>query len=418
MFPFNILRSLLPFTERSLFPLPSLEIIEIDTAHSKQARALKHLLKLNHVNYAILWNGRKFHNHAPHSLCSYFLLGANADQLNHLYEVELKQLDPWVDAPGEISTFDWRDFLGKREYQRAFVDFFEDELVRHSYDWKKVVFNYLFSGQEPLVNSLMADLGHPLIHLAYAFEVSSREVAMEALSLAAVCYGTPHKYLDDPSYSKAQPSYTSTSPLEILSKVRADKRLHNLFSTPGDHNSEAVFRDAEAVILDHWNALRIPATTTDAMACLRESQQAAVALLTATIPTTNRSTADVDAKYDFFFVHILTTSHAVRVLLPIVPVRYQIPLLRQWWLMTLAIYIGQLRPEINLDSVHKYDIGDQNWDSVVHKSLNGEYSTETHYIKALRAIRDAAATWGNQDQFYLKAAVKFADGFTGWGGFV
>jgi hypothetical protein len=157
MFPFNILRSLLPFTDRSLFPLPSLEIIEIDTAHTKQARALKHLLKLNHVNYAILWNERKFHNHAPHSLSSYFLLGANAEQLNHLYEVELKQLDPWVDSPGEVSTFDWRDFLGKREYQRAFVDFFEDELVRHSYDWKKVVFHYIFSGKEPLFNSLTAD---------------------------------------------------------------------------------------------------------------------------------------------------------------------------------------------------------------------------------------------------------------------
>jgi hypothetical protein len=27
---------------------------------------LKHLLKLNHANHAILYNERKFHNHAPH----------------------------------------------------------------------------------------------------------------------------------------------------------------------------------------------------------------------------------------------------------------------------------------------------------------------------------------------------------------
>lgn len=42
-------------------------------------------------------------------------------------------------------------------YQRAYVDFFEDELVRHGYDWKKVVANYLFEGKEPLFNALACD---------------------------------------------------------------------------------------------------------------------------------------------------------------------------------------------------------------------------------------------------------------------
>lgn len=29
----------------------------------------------------------------------------------------------------------------------------------------------------------------------------------------------------------------------------------------------------------------------------------------------------------------------------------------------------------------------------------------------------ASETWGDASQFYLKAAVKFADEFEGWGGF-
>ncbi|KAL4918797.1 hypothetical protein BDW62DRAFT_57875 [Aspergillus aurantiobrunneus] len=409
---FNSIKNLLPWGEKTVFNIPPCDAIEIDTAHEKAARALKHLLKLNHANNAILWNERKFHNHAPHSLCSSFLLGADADGLNRLYECELKPLDTWNDSPSEISSYDWRDYLGKREYQRAFVDFFEDELVRYGYDWKKVVFNYLFSGKEPLFNALASDLGHPLIHLAYAFEVSSREVAMEALSLTSVCYGTTHKYLDDPSYSQAEASYYSTSALEVLSKLRADKRLSNLFTAPGDHNTEIVFREAEATILNHWNAWNITASK-DPMKSLRESQQLAVALLTATL---NPNTPD--AKYDFFFVHVLTTSYAVRVLLPLIPAKFQVSLLRQWWLMTLAIYIGQLRPEINLDTVRKHDITNKGWDYVKDRALHGEHSTETHYIKALRACRDMARTWGDPDRFYLKAAVKFADGFTGWGGFV
>ncbi|KAL4783502.1 hypothetical protein BJX76DRAFT_251078 [Aspergillus varians] len=411
-FNFNFLRNVLPGGGRAVFSLPPCKELEIDTAHEKPARALKHLLKLNHANYAILWHERKFHNHAPHSLCSFYLLGADADNLHRLYESELKQLEEWTDSPGEISTYDWRDYLGRREYQRACVDFFEDELVRYDYNWKQVVSNYLFSGTEPLFNSLSSDLGHPLIHLAYAFEVSSREVAMEALSLASVCYGTTHKYLDDPSYSQAEALYYSTSPMEILSKVRADKRLANLFTAPGDHNTEIVFRDAEAIILDHWNAWKITANN-DPMKALRESQELAVALLTATL------NPDIpDAKYDFFFVHVVTTSHAVRVLLPVIPAKFQIPLVRQWWLMTLAVYIGQLRPEIRLDTVREQDISNKGWKYVKDKALHGEHSTETHYIKSLRVIRDMARTWSDPDGFYLKAAVKFADGFTGWGGFV
>lgn len=47
-----------------------------------------------------------------------------------------------------------RDSRSMFRYQRAYLDFFEDELVRYSYDWKEVVQEYLFSGETPLVNSL------------------------------------------------------------------------------------------------------------------------------------------------------------------------------------------------------------------------------------------------------------------------
>ena len=41
-------------------------------------------------------------------------------------------------------------------YQRAYVDFFEDELVRKGYDWKAVVHQFLFSGKEPLISAITA----------------------------------------------------------------------------------------------------------------------------------------------------------------------------------------------------------------------------------------------------------------------
>jgi hypothetical protein len=30
-------------------------------------------------------------------------------------------------------------------------------------------------------------------------------------------------------------------------------------------------------------------------------------------------------------------------------------------------------------------------------------------------MKEAASTWGDGNEWYLKAAVRFADGFSGWG---
>ena len=49
-------------------------------------------------------------------LTSAFLQGADADDLTRMYETESKLLDAWEDSPAEVTTDDWRDHLGCREY--------------------------------------------------------------------------------------------------------------------------------------------------------------------------------------------------------------------------------------------------------------------------------------------------------------
>lgn len=250
-------------------------------------------------------------------------------------------------------------------------------------------------------------MGHPLIHLAYAFEMGSREVGMEALGLASVCYNSIHKYANDPVHSQLEPSYQSTSVFEIFEKVRSEKQLDGFFVTPGDHNLDRLFSDREAVLLNHWNAWKIE----NPIEQFRESQELAVALMVASHGASSE-------KYDFFLVHVLTTSHAVRVLLPLIPAKFQIPLVRQWWLITLAIFMAQLRPETPLDRIRDFDLKGRDWNWTAEQAVKGEYSTDAHYVKAIWALRQTATTWGDQDNFYLKAAVKFAEEFSVWGGFV
>ncbi|KAL9600535.1 MAG: hypothetical protein Q9179_003177 [Wetmoreana sp. 5 TL-2023] len=223
--------------------------------------------------------------------------------------------------------------------------------------------------------------------------------------MAASSYNYLHKYLDDPSYSKPSPNSTQ-SPLEILCRIQKDDRFHGIFAHEGADNLRPLFEKHEADVLGYWNSWHIADPTQQ----FKASQMAAAALLVASHKPEGKS-------YDFFIVHVLTTSHAVRILLPLLPAKFHVPLVRQWWLLTLAVYIAQLRPEVKLTSVTDYDRKDRDWKWVEKQAVEGKHALDAHYVKALRAMETAAQTWGDGDEFYLKAAVRFADEFDGWGGF-
>ncbi|KAG7292104.1 hypothetical protein NEMBOFW57_002137 [Staphylotrichum longicolle] len=391
--------------EAKAIDIPPVEVHNVEANPDKTPRTLKHLLKANHVNHSIIYHNLQFDNHMPHALCSAYHLGAESQQLYHIYDEEAKSLEPWKDSPSEVTEDDCGTTWATSGYQRAFVDFFEDALaMNYAYNWKKVIEKYMLEGDEPLVNGLIGGLGHPLIHLGYAYEFDSREIAMEALGLAATQYNFLHKYLDDPSYTRKAP-FSSTSPLELLDKLASDDRFDGLFKAPGFANIEPLFQKHEPLILEYWNAWDLPSSA-DPAQLFRESQEAAVALLVATVrPGTHA--------YNFFIVHVLTTSHAVRILLPLLPAKFHISLVRQWWLLALAVYIAELRPKIDPDNVPG-DLKGKGWKHVEYQALNSEWRTDAHYVKAIRAMKEAARTWGDVHERYLAAAVKFVDEFEGW----
>lgn len=269
-------------------------------------------------------------------------------------------------------------------YQRAFVDFFEDQLVSKRYDWKLLLDEYIFEGKEPLINGLVSGrtcalfihlfdaytppVGHPLIHLGYAYELNSRTVAIEALAHGACFYSSLHKYVDDTSYTKPSP-HPSTSLLDILHRVREDKRFNGLY----DHRSgdiSKVLAKREDAFLEYWNAWELPNPKKQ----FEESQHTAVAILMGTEPPDKSS-------FDFFLVHLLTSSHAVRILLPLIPAKFHMNLVRQWWLFTLAVYIAQVRPEIKLGAIEDYDPKGRDWKFVVDKALKSPHALDAHFVK-------------------------------------
>lgn len=213
-------------------------------------------------------------------------------------------------------------------------------------------------------------MAHPLIHFGYAYELSSRELAIEALAEACVCYEPLHKYLDNPSHT-TKPNCTSTSPLEILHKIHQDSRLDQLFDNPGLQNLKPLLAKHEKIVLEYWNSWIID----DPIRQFQASQETSIAILVRTV-------AQDSHLYDFFLVHILTAAHAVRVLLPMIPHRFRLNLIRQWWLLAVIFYITQLRPKIIDDCIE--DPQDKDWDYVRAKAISGVQAKDCHYVKGVQ----------------------------------
>ena len=241
---------------------------------------------------------------------------------------------------------------------------------------------------------------------------------MEALGLTTCFYNFMHKYLDDPSYTRPSPS-TSTSPpkgpytstLTILHHIRSDDRFSDIPSTPGAIGLQDLFTSHEGAILEHWNSWALP----DPDAQFKDAAATPVALLVGTAYP-----SEEEKEYDFFLVHLLTTSHAIRVLLPLLPAQHHIPLLRQWWLFVIAVYIAQGRPDVNVGRFVDREVEGKGWEDVEREAREGRWRFDAHFVKALRSMRVAAGTWEGDEEmgvFYLRAAVRMSEEFRGWGGF-
>jgi hypothetical protein len=53
-------------TGSRVIELPLVEVHDVETIPNKRAKALKHLIRVNHTNNALIDHGLEFHNHMIH----------------------------------------------------------------------------------------------------------------------------------------------------------------------------------------------------------------------------------------------------------------------------------------------------------------------------------------------------------------
>lgn len=259
-------------------------------------------------------------------------------------------------------------------------------------------------GIASVVDRQQKTVGHPFIHLAYAYEFRSKEVAAQALSQGCTEYNAMHTVLDQapPDTSK----YKTTSLAEVFEKVRQDPRLDDLFSEPGIANLDVLSQEQNiAVVLEHWNAWEI----TDLVAQFEECCDLAVVLA---LSNGNRRDS-----FDFFNAHIMTVAHALRVLWHYVPTDRRASILKQYALFGIMTYICQLRPRFSLDWIDAVEVDGRDWNWVVETALAHKWALDAHFFKVVRAPKVFQETFGRKDDFYLKAAIKYVTEFAGWEGY-
>lgn len=356
--------------------------------------------------------------HSPHLLASLYLLGASPARLAEVYASESKILPPPPTPETTITTANWRAHLGDRAFTQAYLAFFTHELTTtHQGDWRALLATYLLTGPAPLVNSVTGDLCHPIIHLGYAYEMENADLATDALVYCAVHYDPAmEKYLNAGSGGFFNPAH---SPLEVFARIRADERLVGFPPEgPGRQHFAPLFEKHENVVLEHW-ASWPPAGEEVSPSQLCEALDACVELL--------MGTTREGEPYDFILLHALTGCYALRVVLPEVPAQYHLALFKQWWLFTLMVYITQGRPVIDDALFTGYLLEGKDWSTPVTLAIEGPAGFDAHYVKAIRAIKsaselsaqiaEAGGSPRHSQEWYLKAATRFAETFKWYRGF-
>jgi hypothetical protein len=126
---------------------------------------LNKLLLDNFTNYQILFHNRIFHNHNPHHLGSLYLLGASDDQLEKVYPTMCEGLDAYETSPEEITLSNYRKHLGNKHFCKSYRDFFNEQLKTNGNNWQQKLIELLLDDpKQPMINSVVSGLAHPLIH--------------------------------------------------------------------------------------------------------------------------------------------------------------------------------------------------------------------------------------------------------------
>lgn len=159
---------------------------------ANSAKKTTDLLQANHENHHTFFNKSGFHNHIAHHLLTLFSLGATPQEIQQGYDTNVSYQRPPEPLKESIvkdmcHPDRFKTFLGKEQYYRDFLVFFEREIEEKT--WQKVLGEYLFARDDradDLLARLYAGFLHPIIHIGFGIEFQQPAIIAEGLAQACV----------------------------------------------------------------------------------------------------------------------------------------------------------------------------------------------------------------------------------------
>lgn len=248
-------------------------------------------------------------NHLPMALFALYRLGATDKELGQFFDKYTTRLEPRRPSGENVATDNWQERLGLHSDHDAYFHFFVTQIAAHGHE------NVLRTFLPKLISGLAGGAFHGLIRTAYGLDGNNTNEIAEGLAHWSVAY-LPI------SASLPGDSRTSQGPVTVLKRISSD----SYWSSVKLVGSNIFVRMAQASKFDAFKQLLGPLPSADA-----------------NLPTLSRIALEIFmSTRDFTALHLVTSSHALRLLLPYLEDKEAA--LNYYWMAFMAAYIEIGRP--------------------------------------------------------------------------
>eukprot|EP01113_Clastostelium_recurvatum_P021957 TRINITY_DN2608_c0_g1_i5.p1 TRINITY_DN2608_c0_g1~~TRINITY_DN2608_c0_g1_i5.p1 ORF type:complete len:249 (+),score=78.33 TRINITY_DN2608_c0_g1_i5:799-1545(+) len=205
----------------------------------------------------------------------------------------------------------------------------------------------------------------------------------------------------------------------LLEAVRQDKEIDAILKWEDEDKIQKTVEKGGEKIRHYAAQYTIPHNQDDIAEYLEDIFTSAL-LVYATTCFDPTDTSSSEIKLDFFLMHLLTSSLAVRTYLPYLPLPQAVLLLRAHCTSAIHYYISRGRPIMDIKRLQEYTpqstiFKDQSWDEL--KRLATSPKVELHVSKVIRALYIASQMYpkGEHASLWRQAAVLTLDQMLGLG---
>jgi len=348
-------------------------------------------------NCHVFFNDKEFHNHAIQAILASFSLGADEESLKELFRLSEGHQRPKLP---EKEGFQWDspNCLHNEEYYTNYLNFFLKEIELKGII--PTIEEYIFKDRKAqMFHRFMMGFHHPIIHTGCGVEFGIPLMVAEGLANTAA-HGAklPKLYGNEPTKGRTEQVGKHVTALELVMATRDDKRFDGIIKFEKPSGNRGVSDIAE----DYIVAITEKATE----ACLEYLDKFVVQeqldgecglraraielQVMGAVVCCGAQPPNKEPHFDFYGLHILTSSIFLQAFIEQLNPVYGASLLRGKFLIDLVVYLSRNRPAINLEQFKTYP--KQPWEKILEVTFANpkEGKEREHIHKCVRALKHVA----------------------------